>query len=58
MGHLPCGWDDHRAALGLFFAHYNWVQKHRGIGGKTPAMATGLADKAWTVKELIERAAA
>jgi len=26
--------------------------------GNTPAMASGLADKVWSVKELIERAAA
>jgi hypothetical protein len=28
------------------------------LKGQTPAMASGLTDHAWTIKELIERAAA
>jgi hypothetical protein len=49
-------WDNHRAALALFFAHYNWVRKHRSLRGKSPAMATGLTDHVWTVRELLENA--
>jgi hypothetical protein len=31
--------------------------KHETLGGKSPAMATGLAEHVWSVKELLERAA-
>lgn len=61
MARLTCAfskrWDNHRAALGLFFAHYNWCRAHRSLGGKTPAMASGLANHAWTIRELITRVA-
>ena len=59
MGHLTyCisrKWANHRAALGLFFAHYNWCRKHETLKGETPAMAHGIASHFWTVRELIER---
>ena len=42
----------------IFFAYYNFGRKHEALKGKTPAMASGLADKVWSVKELLERAAA
>ena len=48
-------WDNHRAALGLFFAHYNWCRKHKSLKGLTPAQAHGIADHRWTVRELLER---
>jgi len=41
----------------IFFAHYNFCRKHETLKGKTPAMASGLTEKVWTVKELLERAA-
>ncbi len=47
----------HTAMQAIFFAFYNFCRKHEALGGKTPAMASGLADKVWTVKELVERAA-
>jgi hypothetical protein len=47
-------WTNHEAALGLFFAHYNFCKKHRSIKNQTPAMASGLAYHAWTVAELLE----
>lgn len=50
-------WDNHRAALGLFFAHYNWCRKHRTLKGMTPAMAHGLATEVWTVRELLQNVA-
>lgn len=46
-------WANHRAALAIFFTHYNWCRKHRSLKTNTPAMAHGLADKVWTVKELL-----
>jgi hypothetical protein len=60
MTRLTCAfskrWDNHRAALGLFFAFYNWCRVHRSLRGKTPAMATGLTDHVWTTRELIKNA--
>ena len=51
-------WDNHQAALGLYFAHYNFCRKHRTLKGQTPAMAHGLTSTAWTVKELLEKVSA
>ena len=59
MARLTCAfskrWDNHRAALGLFFAHYNYCRKHRSLKGQTPAMAHGLTTEAWSVRELLRR---
>jgi hypothetical protein len=41
----------------LFIAWYNFGRKHEALKGNTPAMASGLSDHAWEIKELIERAA-
>jgi IS1 family transposase/transposase-like protein len=46
----------HTAMQSLYIAFYNFCRKHETIK-RTPAMAAGLADKAWTLRELIERAA-
>jgi hypothetical protein len=42
----------------LFVAWYNFARKHETLKGNTPAMASGLSDHVWTIKELIERASA
>jgi len=48
-------WENHEAAMALFFAHYNWCRKHKSLKGRTPAMANGLdADHPWSVRELLE----
>jgi transposase-like protein/IS1 family transposase len=47
----------HRAMQALFVAWYNFARKHEALKGNTPAMASGLSDHVWTIKELIERAA-
>jgi IS1 family transposase/transposase-like protein len=47
----------HAAMQAIFFAFYNFSRKHEALKGKTPAMASGLADKVWSIKELIELAA-
>ena len=47
---------NHEAALGLYFAAYNFVMKH-GTIKTTPAVAAGIASSQWTVAELIERTA-
>jgi IS1 family transposase/transposase-like protein len=48
-------WANHRAALALFFAHYNFCRKHRSLRGQTPAMCHGLATEVWSVKELLRQ---
>jgi hypothetical protein len=40
----------------LFVAWYNFARKHETLKGNTSAMASGLTDNVWTIKELIERA--
>ncbi|MEQ8848106.1 hypothetical protein [Botrimarina sp.] len=50
--------EHHVAMQAIFFAWYNWCRVNTGLEGKqTPAMASGLAEKAWTIKELLETAA-
>ena len=49
--------DNHRAALSLMIAHYNWVRIHEALR-VTPAMEYGLADHVWSVAELIREAEA
>ncbi len=45
--------DNLKAAYALHFAHYNFVRIHQTLRA-TPAMATGVTDRLWTIKELIE----
>ena len=47
----------HVAMQAIFFAWYNWCRKHEALKGRTPAMASGLSDKIWTLRELLENAA-
>lgn len=42
-----------RFALAIFICFFNWVRPH-SAHGDTPAQAAGLADKALTVRELLE----
>jgi hypothetical protein len=49
-------WENHRAALALFFAYYNFCRVHMTLK-ETPAMAAGLAEHVWTIRELLECAA-
>src|SRR6478609_9690254 len=47
----------HTAMQALFIAWYNFGRKHEALKGNTPAMASGLSDHVWSIKELVERAA-
>jgi transposase-like protein/IS1 family transposase len=55
-------WNNHRFALALHFATYNFVTPHGTLtkeaeGRKTtPAMAAGLTDRPWTLAELLTEA--
>ncbi len=47
--------ENHRAAVALHFAHYNFVRLHRTLR-ETPAMAASVSDRLWSLEELVERA--
>lgn len=47
--------ENHRAAVGLHFAHYNFVRLHKTLR-TTPAMAAGVSSRLWSLEELVERA--
>ena len=49
-------WENHEAALALWFAFYNYCRKHMTLK-ETPAMASGLENHVWTIRELIEESA-
>ena len=46
----------HKAMQAIFFLWYNYARTHETIK-QTPAMASGLAEKKWTVKELVLKVA-
>lgn len=46
----------HAAMPALFVAWYNLGRKHEALKGRAPAMASGLSDKVWSIKDLIEKA--
>lgn len=45
-------WDNHRAALAVQFAAYNFCRIH-GTLKMTPAMNAGLTDHRWSIEELL-----
>jgi IS1 family transposase len=45
--------DNHKAAITLYVAFYNFCRGHQTLRGGSPAMAAGLADHVWSVAELI-----
>jgi len=45
-------WANHRAALALYFAYYNFCRMHKTLRC-TPAMAAGVVDHVWTLKDLL-----
>lgn len=53
--------ENHAAAVSLYVAHYNWCRPHETLTPDarhqtTPAMALGLADRPWSIGELIDAA--
>lgn len=47
--------ENHRAAVGLFVAHYNLCRVHEALR-MTPAMHLGVTDHIWEIGELVEAA--
>lgn len=46
-----------KGAVALHFAHYNMVRIHKTLR-VTPAMASGVETRLWTLKELVEQTSA
>lgn len=49
--------DNHVAAVALYVAHYNLCRVHEALR-TTPAKAVGVADRAWTIGQLLDAALA
>jgi cell fate regulator YaaT (PSP1 superfamily) len=49
--------ENHRAAVALHFAHYNFVRVHRTLR-VTPAMEARVSNRLWSLEELVERTSA
>jgi len=49
--------ENHKAAMALHFANYNFVRRHHSLR-MTPAMAAGVTDRIWGLDELVERTSA
>jgi transposase InsO family protein len=46
--------DYHRNAFAIWAFYYNFVRKHSALGrGKTPAMAAGVAEHQFTLRDMI-----
>jgi len=48
-------WENHWAAIACWFTFYNFCRVHKSLR-VTPAMAAGIADHVWSVRELLETA--
>jgi hypothetical protein len=46
-------WENLQAALALHSAYYNSCWGHQTLKGATPAMASGIAVRRWTLEELL-----
>ena len=49
--------ENHRAAVALHFAHYNFVRLHRTLR-TPPAMAANVSSRLWSLEELVNRTSA
>jgi IS1 family transposase len=49
--------ENHCAAVSLYVAHYNLCRVHESLRS-TPAMALGIADRVWTIGDLLDAALA
>lgn len=44
--------ENHGHAVALHYMHYNFARVQKALGG-TPAMRAGLADRPWTIEEIV-----
>jgi hypothetical protein len=49
-------WENHWAAVSLWYTFYNFCRRHQSLRMTPPAMAAGITDHIWTVRELMEAA--
>lgn len=49
--------ENHKAAVALHFAYYNFCRPHMSLDGIAPAMAAGVTDRMWEVEDLVDLAA-
>jgi IS1 family transposase len=47
-------WRNHEHAIALHFFHYNFIRKHQTLG-TTPAIATGVTNRVWTIEDIVVR---
>lgn len=45
--------ENFQAAISLHFAYYNFIKTHCSLSKITPAMASGVASRHWTVQDLL-----
>jgi len=45
--------ENHCHAIALHFMHYNFCRKHITLKGQSPAVAAGVADKVWSIDDLL-----
>lgn len=45
--------EHHAAMVAIFVVFYNFCRKHETLKKQTPAMAAGLADRVWTIENLL-----
>ena len=48
--------ENHTHAVALYFMHYNYARPHTTLSKpypRTPAMAAGVADHKWTLREIV-----
>jgi len=43
------------AAVAIYVAYYDFCWSHKTLGGRSPAMAAGVASHPWSMEELFER---
>lgn len=48
-------WENHWAAVSVWYTFYNFCRVHKSLR-VTPAMAAGIADRIWSVRDLLEAA--
>jgi IS1 family transposase len=49
--------EHHKAMQAIYLCYYNFARPHDTLKGQTPAMASGLTEKIWTIRELLEKSA-
>ena len=47
---------NHKAAIALYFMHYNFARPHKSLANpypRTPAMAAGVSNRIWTIEDIV-----